>query len=193
MLQRLRENVLKLSPTKCKFFQTQVRYLGHVVSKDGIETDPEKVRALKTWPVPQNLKELRSFLEFSGYYRRFVKDYSKIVKPLNELTAGYPPIRKDSKPAEKGVVYLNPREPFADRWSSSCQAAFDSIIAKITSSSVLGFANPKLPYELHTDASTTGLGAALYQRQEGQTRVIAYASRGLSKSEARYPAHKLEY
>lgn len=88
---------------------------------------------------------------------------------------------------------MNPRELFADRWSSSCQAAFDCIIAKLTISPVLGFANPKLPYELHTDTSTTGLGAALYQQQEGQTGVIAYASRGLLKSEARYPAHKLEY
>lgn len=191
-LQRLRENGLKLSPTKCKFFQTRVRYLGHIVSKDGIETDPDKVRALKTWPIPQNLKELRSFLGFIGYYHRFVKDYSKIVKPLNDLTAGYPPIRKGSKPVEKDAVYLNPREPFAGRWSSSCQAAFDCIIEKLTSP-ILGFADPKLSYELHTDASTTGLGAALYQQQEGKTRVIAYASRGLSKSEARYPAHKLEY
>lgn len=76
VLQRLRENGLKLSPSKCTFFQTHVRYLGHIVSKDGIETDPEKVCALKTWPIPQNLKELRSFLRFTGYYRRFVKDYS---------------------------------------------------------------------------------------------------------------------
>lgn len=84
VLKRLREFVLKLSPEKCKFCQTSVKYLGHVGSQHGVETDPAKVEALKTWPRPKNLKELRSFLGFSGYYRRFVQDYSKIVKPLNE-------------------------------------------------------------------------------------------------------------
>lgn len=193
VLQRLREYGLKLSPEKCRFFQTSVRYLGHIVSRDGVETDPEKVNALKTWPRPQTLKELRSFLGFAGYYRRFVKDYSKIVKPLNDLTSGYPPLRKGQKMTTSKGKYFNPKEPFAERWTPVCQAAFVCIIERLTSSPILGFANAKLPYTLHTDASTTGLGAALYQEQNGQPRVIAYASRGLSSSEARYPAHKLEF
>uniref|UniRef100_A0A3P9JC12 Gypsy retrotransposon integrase-like protein 1 n=1 Tax=Oryzias latipes TaxID=8090 RepID=A0A3P9JC12_ORYLA len=193
VLQRLRENGLKLSPQKCKFFQTSVRYLGHIVSRNGVETDPEKIAAIKTWPVPQTLKQLKSFLGFAGYYRRFVKDYSKIVKPLNELTAGYPPLRKGQKGTTCQRVYRNPKEPFADRWTGSCQEAFECIKERLTSAPILGFANPKLPYVLHTDASTTGLGAALYQEQNGKMQVIAYASRGLSPSEARYPAHKLEF
>lgn len=193
VLQRLREYGLKLSPEKCKFFQSRVRYLGHIVSQEGIETDPEKVRALKTWPRPQTLKDLRSFLGFSGYYRRFVQDYSKIVKPLTSLTAGYPPSRKTGKKPAKNLTYFNPKEPFSERWTPACQQAFECIIDRLTTAPVLGFANPKLPYELHTDASAVGLGAVLYQVQEGQQRVIAYASRGLSKSEARYPAHKLEF
>ncbi len=192
VLGRLREYGLKLSLDKCKFFQTEVRYLGHIVSREGVKTDPEKIRALKTWPRPQNLKELKSFLGFSGYYRRFIKDYSKIVKPLTNLTAGYPPQRKGSKVATKGQ-YLNTKEPFAERWSRECHEAFKTIIDKLTSAPILGFADSELPYTLHTDASTTGLGAALYQEQDGQTRVIAYASRGLSRSESRYPAHKLEF
>ncbi len=97
VLKRLREFGLKLSPEKCKFCQTSVRYLGHIVSQHGVETDPAKVEALKTWPRSKDLKELRSFLGFSGYYRRFVQDYSKIVKPLNDLTAGYPPLQKSPK------------------------------------------------------------------------------------------------
>lgn len=68
VLNCLREYGLKLSPNKCKFFQTSVCYLGHIVPSDGVKTDPEKVQALKTWPRPQNLKELQSFLRFSGYY-----------------------------------------------------------------------------------------------------------------------------
>lgn len=97
VLNRLRENGLKLSPEKCRFFQTSVRYLGHIVSRNGVETDPQKTEALKTWPRPQTLKDLRSFLGFTGYYRRFVEGYSKIVKPLTNLTAGYPPVLKREK------------------------------------------------------------------------------------------------
>ncbi|KAJ8381316.1 hypothetical protein SKAU_G00020940 [Synaphobranchus kaupii] len=97
VLQRLRENGLKLSPEKCRFFQISVCCLEHVVSRDGVETDPDKASALKTWPRPQTLKELKSFLGFASYYCRFVRDYSKIVKPLNNLTLGYPPQRKGQK------------------------------------------------------------------------------------------------
>lgn len=193
VLERLREYGLKLSPDKCRFFQTAVRYLGHIVSRDGVKTDPEKVEALKTWPRPQTLKELQSFLGFTGYYRRFVKDYSKIVKPLTSLTAGYPPKRKHCKNPPNDPKYLNPKEPFGDRWGQECQKSFQTIIEKLTTSPVLGYADAKHPYLVHTDASTTGLGAALYQVQNGTTQVIAYASRGLSRSEARYPAHKLEF
>lgn len=88
VLNRLREYGLKLSPEKCKFFQTSVRYLGHVVSEYGVSTDPSKIEAVKAWPRPQNLKELKSFLGFAGYYLRFVQDFSKIVRPLNDLTIG---------------------------------------------------------------------------------------------------------
>lgn len=193
VLSRLKDYGLKLSLEKCCFFQTSVRYLGHIVSQRGVETDPDKLSALKTWPSPRNLKELRSFLGFAGYYRRFIKDFSKIVKPLTNLTAGYPPLRKSHTPKTDSVQYFEPKAPFNERWTESCQQAFETIIHKLTTAPVLGFANPKLPYVLHTDASTIGLGAALYQEHEGEMRVIAYASRGLSKSETRYPAHKLEF
>lgn len=193
VLTRLKEYGLKLSPEKCRFFQTSVRYLGHIVSERGVETDPEKIEAIKTWPCPRNLKELRSFLGFSGYYRRFIKDYSQIVKPLNDLTSGYPPLRKGCKKAEKECQYYDPKEPFGGRWTTVCQEAFETLVDKLSTAPVLGFADPKLPYVVHTDASTTGLGAALYQEQDGQQRVIAFASRGLSRSESRYPAHKLEF
>ena len=167
--------------------------LTHIVSSERVKTDPEKVEALKTWLRPQKLKELESFLGFISYYRRFVKDYAKIVKPLSNLTAGYPPRRKGVKVSYRAGKYLNPKEPFGERWSVECQKTFVEIIDKLTSSPVLGYAHSRLPYVLHTDASTTGLGAALYQKQNGEMRVIAYANRGLSCSEARYPAHKLEF
>lgn len=123
VLNRLREYGLKLSPDKCKFFQTSVKYLGHIVSEKGIETDPEKISALKTWPKLNNLKELRTFLGFCGYYRRFIKDYSKIVKPLNALTAGYLPVWKHSNPKVNMEKYHNPKDVFGDRWTTECQVA----------------------------------------------------------------------
>nr|XP_020453624.1 uncharacterized protein LOC109958967 [Monopterus albus] len=195
VLQRLRDYGLKLAPEKCKFFQTSVKYLGHVVSERGVETDAEKVEALKTWPTPTNLKELQSFLGFAGYYRRFIQGYSSIVRPLTVLTAGYPPIRKRGKKIKRDAhsEYYHPRDPFGQRWTSQCQEAFDLIIQKLTSAPVLGFADPQLPYILHTDASTSGLGAALYQIQDGQPRALAFASRSLTRSEKNYPAHKLEF
>lgn len=71
VLEHLREYRLKLSPDECKFYQTSVRYLGHIMSRDGVQTDPEKIQTFKTWPRPQTLKDLQSFLGFTGYYRRF--------------------------------------------------------------------------------------------------------------------------
>ncbi|KAG1933963.1 interleukin-1 receptor accessory protein-like 1-A [Pimephales promelas] len=97
VLSRLKEFGLKLSPEKCHFFKKSVKYLGHVVSENGVETDPEKISALTTWPRPDNIRELKSFLGFTGYYRRFIKDFSKIAKPLNDLTAGYIPARRKCK------------------------------------------------------------------------------------------------
>ncbi|KAK7883969.1 hypothetical protein WMY93_027092 [Mugilogobius chulae] len=166
VLNRLKEFGLKLSVEKCTFFQTSVRYLDILCRKTALKLIQTK---------------------------RFVEGYSHIVKPLHELTAGYPPSHKKLKPLVNPAQYLNPKEPFGGRWTVACQEAFETIKEKLTSAPVLAFADPKKPYLLHTDASATGLGAVLYQEQEGQKRVIAYASRGLSRSESRYPAHKLEF
>uniref|UniRef100_A0A3Q1EWG8 Gypsy retrotransposon integrase-like protein 1 n=1 Tax=Acanthochromis polyacanthus TaxID=80966 RepID=A0A3Q1EWG8_9TELE len=94
---------------------------------------------------------------------------------------------------EKSYQLASENASFGGRWTSVCEQAFEAIKEKLTSAPVLAFANPQKPYLLHTDASSIGLGAVLYQEQEGQKRVIAYASRGLSRSESRYPAHKLEF
>ncbi|KAK7881158.1 hypothetical protein WMY93_029567 [Mugilogobius chulae] len=139
----------------------------------------------------KTLKELKSFLGFAGYYRRFIRGYATIAKPLNHLTRGYVPKRKAS--SNRSTASYDLKQPFGERWTPECQHAFETLINCLTSAPVLGFADPKRPYILHTDASTTGLGAALYQEQDGHLRAIAYASRGLSSSESKYPAHKLEF
>ncbi len=120
---------------------------------------------------------------------RFVEGYSRIVKPLNALLQGEFSTRQSSSSHRvKGKA-----QSLSGKWDDECQVAFDAIIQKLITAPVLGFADWKLPYILHTDASVNGLGAALYQVQDGKTRVIAYASRGMSKSEKNYPVHKLEY
>lgn len=195
VLNRLKDYGLKLSPDKCHFFQSSVKYLGHIIDAGGVHTDPDKISALKDWPRPLNRKELKCFLGFAGYYRRFVQGYSKIAKPLNSLTAGYVATRKRGKDYKKEKTHtsVSSSQPFGSEWTQDCEMAFRTLKDRLTSAPVLAFANPSLPYVLHTDACGEGLGAALYQEQEGKLRAIAYASRGLSKSERNYPTHKLEY
>lgn len=96
------------------------------------------------------------------------------MKPLNELTAGYPPLRKRVSTGVKAERYHNPKDFSVTDGHLACQTEFDTLIEKLTTAPILGFADPKLPYILHTDASTSGLGAALYQEQQGQKRVIDY-------------------
>ena len=86
--QRLNIFGLKLNPAKCNLFQNSVKYLGHVISEDGIRTDPNNVHPLHDWPVPTTVKESHQCLGLTGYYRRFVQDYSKIAQPLNYLQKG---------------------------------------------------------------------------------------------------------
>lgn len=182
--ERLERHGLKLKPSKCEFFSTKVSYLGYVVSSEGIHADPEKIAPLKNWPVPQGIKSLRIFLGFTGYYRRFVKDYAKIVKPLNDLLVGHPTNKASKKSKKKKTPWI---------WGREQQNAFDTIILKLTNPPVLGYADFSKPFVVSVDSSTEGLGAVLYQEQDGLERVISYASRGLRTSEKNYPAHKLEF
>ena len=181
VFKRLSKAGLKLKPSKCKFFQTELDYLGHHISADGVSTDPKKVEAVKDWPTPSTVSDVRSFLGFVGYYRRFIKGFSSLAKPLTELTKGLESQCK--RTAKKTLV----------NWGKEQQDAFDSLKEACISSPVLGYPDYSKPFILHTDASTEGLGAVLYQRQEDRMRVIAYASRALSKSESNYAPHKLEF
>lgn len=194
VLDRLEEVGLKLSLDKCQFCQPKVKYVGHIVSANGVATDPEKLEAVAKWPKPTDLKSLRSFLGFCGYYRRFIANYSSIVRPLTELTKGYLPTRHARRPTiDKTKAYFKESEPFNERWDQSCEQAFRSIIQCLTNAPVLAFADPTKPYILHTDASFKGLGAVLYQEHPEGLRPVAFASRKLSSSEQRYAVHQLEF
>ena len=189
VFQKLHEAGLRLKPSKCHFLQTRVKFLGHVITGEGVEVDHDKTEALTTWPIPKNPKQLMRFLGFAGFYRRFVKDYSKLAEPLHRLLQGQEKKKKKCKSKKQAAKKTVP--PWT--WGEPQQQAFESLIEKLTSPPILAYADFDLPFLLHTDASGHGLGAVLYQHQEGKDRVIAYASRSLSKSERNYPAHKLEF
>lgn len=185
IFKRLSAYGLKLKPSKCSLLKKSVKYLGHIVSEYGVQTDPDKTEAIRNWPTPSNVKELRSFLGFAGYYRRFIEGYSKIAAPLHSLTGGVLEKTKEGKQKMRAPTW---------NWTDKCQQAFEQLIEKFVSPPILAYANYELPFELHTDASGEGLGAALYQvYEDGTKRVIAYGSRGLHKSERNYPAHKAEF
>ena len=149
-----------------------------MVSKEGIETNPKKISAIVNWPRPMTVMQVRSFLGFCNYYRKFIKHYAQVAKPLYQL------VSRDNAKAKKKEV----------EWSKECEEAFLKLKEICSNMTILAYADYQRPFKVHTDASESGLGAVLYQNQEdGTTRVVAYASRSLSKSEKRYHSSKLEF
>jgi hypothetical protein len=160
-----------LNPEKCKFASNELAFLGHIINKDGIQTDPDKIEKVKKFPQPQNLTQLRGFLGLASYYRRFIKDFSKIANPLNKL--------------------LKKNTPY--RWTNSQQQAFEHLKNCLVSAPILTYPNWDRPFMLFTDASTFALGAVLSQKDtEGNEHVVAYASRSLLPAEKNYFATELE-
>ena len=125
------------------------------------------------------MTEVRSFLEFTNYFHKFIPKYAQVAKPINQLVSG--------ENANKKKALVN--------WTSECQIAFEHLKHLCSQTPILAYANYSKPFKLHTDASENGLGAVLkYQKQDdGMESVIAYASRTLSQSEQNYDAHKLEF
>lgn len=178
---RLKEHGLKLKPGKCFLLKSEVKFLGHIVSAEGVQVDMEKVKALCDWPVPRSTKDMRQVVGFMSYYRCFVLNFAQLAEPLYSLMG------KGKK--ESGGQSV----PFV--WSRECQEAFDKLREHLMSSPVLAYSDFSLPFPLTTDGSLLGLGAVLSQRQEGVECVVAFASQGLRGSERndkKYSAFKLE-
>ena len=177
---KLKAAGLKLKPSKCEFFKKQINYLRHVVGHKGVATDPKNIEAVTEWPRPTTVTVVGPFLGFVSYYRRFIPYFSKVAKPLNKLLQNL-----------EGTSHQ--KKKFKVHWEPEQLEAFETLQRLCTEAPILAYADFKAPFILHTDASSDGLGAVLYQNQNGQRRVIAYASRSLSPSERNYPADKLEF
>jgi transposase InsO family protein len=164
VLTKVHEAGLKVSAKKCHFFQEKVAFLGHIVSPEGVATDPAKVEAVDKWPQPRNVHHVRSFLGTCSYYRRFIKGFAGIAKPLHKLT-------------EKQSDFL---------WTAECQTAFEQLKEHLTTAPILAYPSTTSSFLLDTDASGFGIGAVMSQEQEGTERVIAYFSRTLIRPERNY-------
>ena len=167
---RFRDAGLKLKPKKCHFGQKKVKYLGHVVSKEGVSPDPDKISAIKEYPVPRSIKDVRAFLGLANYYRKFVKGFAKIAGPLHDLT-------------KKGLKF---------QWNESCQCAFDALKTALTQAPILAHPDFTLEFILATDASDVGLGYVLGQIQNGKEVAIAYGGRKLLPAEKNYSVTEKE-
>ncbi|KAL8603354.1 hypothetical protein ACOMHN_039717 [Nucella lapillus] len=192
-LEKLRYFGLKLNPEKCIFGASEIRHLGFIISAEGIKPDPEKLAALTSWPTPKTVKDVKSFLGFAGFYRHFVPMFAQIARPLHDITAGYNPGKKGRKKNHDPKPQLTLTSDISHLWEEKHTEAFQQLIQVLSEEPVVGIADRTAPFELHCDASGFGLGAILYQQQQGTLKVIAYASRGLNKTEANYPAHKREF
>jgi hypothetical protein len=166
VLQVLRENHLYANLSKCDFFQKQVHYLGHVISKEGVALDPDKIGSTMEWPTPKDVSDIRSFMGLAGYYRRFIKGFSNIGCPITALQ-------------KKGFKFV---------WTSKYEEIFWELKYLLTHAPVLKIADPNNDFLVCTYACKEGLGGFLMQ--EG--RVIFYASRKLNEHEINYVTHDLE-
>ncbi|RVX00475.1 Retrovirus-related Pol polyprotein from transposon 17.6 [Vitis vinifera] len=170
VLQRCIEKDLVLNWEKCHFMVQQGIVLGHIISKNGIEVDKAKVELIVKLPPPTNVKGIRQFLGHAGFYRRFIKDFSKISKPLCELLV------KDAK-------FI---------WNEKCQKSFEELKQFLTTAPIVRAPNWKLPFEVICDASDLATGAVLGQRKDGKPYVIYYASKTLNEAQRNYTTTEKE-
>lgn len=162
---------LKIQLDKCEFLKRETEFLGHVITPEGVKPDPEKVKAILEWPTPKTCKEIKQFIGFCSYYRRFIKNFALIAKPLTKC------LKKDT-----------PVDPNHPSYVAACQKLKDII----TSDQVLAYPVFTRPFIVTTDASDYAIGAVLSQVQDGLERPIAFASRTLNETELRWDTTEKE-
>lgn len=201
VFQRLRDHNLKLSPSKCRFLRRSVKFLGHIISKEGVASDPMKVEAIvnvaerdlmEANGVNPSVGKIRSFLGMVIYYQHFIENCSMIAKPLFQLLTGQKKPRRGRGVGKRpGAV----RKLTPDDWTDECRGAFEDLKTALINQVLLAHPDFSKPFILSVDASTSGLGAVLSQVQEGYTvaRPIVFASKSLNHAQSKYPAHRLEF
>ncbi|XP_075157913.1 uncharacterized protein LOC142231180 [Haematobia irritans] len=178
VFQTLEDANMKVQLDKCHFFKKSVEFLGFIISSEGITTNPAKTEAISKFPPPTTLKELRSFLGLSGYYRRFIQDYAKLAKPLTSLLRG-----------EEGRVSKNQSKSIRINLDSEALAAFQKIKSTLVSRDIiLTYPDFTKDFDLTTDASNFAIGAVLSQ----EDKPIMFISRTLSKTEENYATNEKE-
>jgi hypothetical protein len=171
VLERLREAGLTANVEKCDFGKTTIKYLGFLITPEGVSTDPDKTDAVSQYPVPRSAKQVKQFLGLCGWYRHFIPNFSSIAEPLNRLL-------------KKSVLFS---------WEESEQHAFSQLKSLICNAVTLAYPDFTKPFILRTDSSDVGLGAVLAQKAiDGFERPIAFASRSLSITERNYHAAEKE-
>lgn len=164
VLTKLKESNLKIQIDKSDFLRKEIAFLGHIVSTDGVKPNPDKIQAIQKFPIPKTQKDIKSFLGLLGYYRKFIKDFAKLVKPLTVC------LKKDNK-IELTEEYIK---------------TFETCKDILTNDPILQYPDFSKPFNLTTDASNFAIGAVLSQGPIGSDRPICYASRTLSSSETNY-------
>lgn len=154
----LQDAGLTLNLKKCNFIQRELTFLGHIVSAEGVKTDPAKIAGVQDFPTPQSIKDVQRFLGLAGWYHRFIPNFSAKAAPLHALK-------------QKKASWI---------WTEQCQRAFEIIKRDLTQTPVLTPPNFNKTFKVQTDASEIGLGAVLTQEIEGEEHVVSYASRLLS-------------
>jgi hypothetical protein len=166
VLQVLREHQLYAKLSKCYFYQKKIHYLGHIISERGITVDPENIEAIRGWPTPKNVSNVRSFMGLAGYYRRFIVGFSKISHPITSLQ-------------KKGTKF---------EWTLKCENNFNLLKELLTSAPVLKIVDPNESFVVCTDACKEGFGGVLTQNGHA----IGYESRKIKEHERNYATHDLE-
>ena len=175
---KLKEFSLKIKPKKSHFFQAEVDFLGHVLSKNGVSPNPEKIEKVRDWPTPTSSKEVHSFIGLASYYCRFILNFVKWVGPLHALVI---PASTQYK-VRMGILKKSDLPEF--KWTEECELGFTNLKQALISAPILAYPDYSREFILETDASLKGLGAVLSQRgDDGAVRVIAYVSRSLRLGE----------
>lgn len=170
---RLEDANLTISIEKCEFFKTTLKFLGYIVGANGLRMDPEKISSMINYPRPTNTTEIKRFIGLCSWYRRFIKNFSTLTAPINDLLRG----RKKKE---------------SIKWTSKAEDAFSEIKQALVSAPVLCQPDFSIPFTVASDASDFGLGGVLTQIIDGEERVIAYASRSLSRTERNYSVTEKE-